>query len=464
MKDIRLTYRYFVLMAVAVLMAGCNNTDMPVVEEPVDEVVGFSGEIRKKGIVSRAGTDDDGAEWLDMSYDTWMWSNGNATEKAPVDFVIRQDAVVEGNAKAASAVYRLKPGETNRLVCNDGQTPLNWLSRIATHKFRAWTEPEGVAAMEDSPWLRTVDMTKRNLDYEYFVGARTEELSYAKHGLTVALKFEHLIGKLIIDNVSLIYSDGVKTDNMMSNVGAIYFPNMPTTGVFNTGVEDGGDMAVTFSEKDATGILFSLTGNIDYNEYVKNLSIPFYVLPMLFADGNDYGEFYVNFYHPHGDFRRYKGNLKDLVNEDDPENTLSGIKAGECLTLRLVLKDDKVDGFYAYVENWKDHNNQPLKEAPYPGIFTPEDLVANLNLNVWPFILTPDEDVIYETTPDGKKIVRIYDNLDFSGYNLSSVQIIVPDGYVLDGLGHNISGVPVFVIEGDVRNLYVNDELCGTQQ
>lgn len=463
MKDIRLTYRYFVLMAVAVLMAGCNDTDMPVVEEPVDEVVSFSGEIREKGVISRAGTDDDENEWLDMSYDTWMWSNGSTTGKAPIDFFIHQNALVDGNAQTATAVYRLKPGETNRLVCNEGETPLNWLSKTATHTFRAWTKPEGVT-MDPSPVSGKVDMTNRNLDYEYFVGATTNELSYAEHGLTVALKFEHLIGKLVIDNVSLIYSDGVKSDNMMNRVGAIYFPNMPTAGVFNTGVGDGSNMAVTINPNSSKGIFFSLAGNADYGEYIESLNIPFYVLPMLFADDNNYGKFHVNFYHPDGSFRRYEGNLKDLVNESDPENTLTGIKAGECLTLRLVLKDDVVDGFFAYVENWIDHNNQPVKEAPYPGIFTPEDLAANLNLKDWPYILTPSEDVIYETTPDGKKIVRIYDNLDFSGYNLSSVQIIVPDGYVLDGLGHNISGVPVFVIEGDVRNLYVNDELCGTQQ
>lgn len=465
MKDTRLTYRYLVLMAVAVLMAGCNDTaDMPVVEDPVDAAVGFSGGMRKKGVTSRAGADE--AEWLDMSYDTWMWSNSGGTDKKPVDFVIHQAAIVDGSPQTASAVYRLKSGETNRLVCVDGQTPLNWQRKTATHTFRAWTDPKGLTMDDAGLASGKVDMTERNLDYEYFVGTKTESLSYAEHGLTVALKFEHLVGKLIIDRVSLIYSDGVESKNMWDRVGAIYFPNMPTAGVFNTGVE-GGDMAVTLDDTGAKGIFFSLSDNADYSEYIKSKCIPFYVLPMRFADNddnddNDYGVFYVNFYHPHGYTCRYKGNLKDIVNENDPENTLSEIKAGECLTLRLVLKDDVVKGFYAYVENWSDEDLQPIKEAPYPGIFTEWDLVNNVGGGAnGVFYLDPNriDDIIYETV-DGKKVVRLYDNLDLSEYKDVVTKIIVPEGYVLDGLGHNLDGIPGLVIKGEVRNLYVNDELC----
>lgn len=432
-----------------------------VVSEPVTDTVTFSGEVSvKKRNVSRAGDDEDESVWLDMKYDTWMWNDfEDESRKVPIDFVIHQQVTSTDGDVSNTAVYHLKPGETNCLVCADGYTPLNWVSKTAQHLFHAWTEPAGVK-MADARESGTVDITRRNLDYEYFVGEMIDKLSYAEHGVTVGLRFKHLVGKLVIDKASLIYSDENENKDIWYNIRTISFPNMPTSGNFTTGIGSPEVMEVAHNN-NRKGVTFHLAGNEEYNQYLKNHSIPFYILPVSFIDGNDYGKFFVTLAHPNGEFRIYEGNLKELVNEDAHDNTLSEIKAGECLTIRLVLKDDKVDGFFVYVSNWNTAEKQPVKDNAYPGIYTIDDIVKIAEGDWDVFTLNPTDDMVYEITEDGKKVIRLYDNIDLSTYPDVRL-LIIPEGYVLDGLGHNVIGNPRLQFQGDVRNLFVNGQSNGT--
>lgn len=71
----------------------------------------------------------------------------------------------------------------------------------------------------------------------------------------------------------------------------------------------------------------------------------------------------------HGnDIRIYEGSLKELINENGPTKPLTGIEAGECLTVRLVLQDEKVSGFYVYIRDWNTAEPGTASDKPYPGI------------------------------------------------------------------------------------------------
>lgn len=464
MKYTKYKYWSLILFTALVVSACTGGIDSPIISEPVTDAVDFSGEVCEiSSNMSRAGDVEDESVWLDMVYDAWMWNRyiDGVSQKVPINFIIHQQATTTDGDVSNSAVYHLKVGETNRLICADGNPPLNWMSKNARHVFRTWTEPAGVV-MTSNCKTGTVDMTQRNLDYEFFVGETTDELSYAEHGLTVGLRFKHLIGKLIIDKVSLIYSDGQVNNNIWSNIWSISFPNMPVSGDFTTGIGNDEDMVVRHNNAHK-GVTFRLSGNDEYSQYLKGHSIPFYVLPVSFVDGNDYGKFYVTLGHPgNGEYRIYEGNLKDLVNEDTPDNPLKEIKAGQCLTMRLVLQDDKVNGFLVYVNNWSTAEEQAVKDNPYPGIYSVEDIVNIAHEHTWDeYILIPTDDMVYEITTDEKRIIRLYDNLDLSGYP-NVRRIIIPEGYILDGLGHNVTGNPELQFEGNIQNLFVNGRSNGT--
>lgn len=472
--------KFAVLLSAMSVFCACNeelgDPNLPAVE-PVSAPVSFSGGVREKSSEALHGENGNGEEdvWLEMSYDKWQWERGSNGEsvKEPIDFTIHQHITKKDNSTEDNVeIYGLKIGEKSRLECKNKENTLKWQSANARHVFHAWTEPEGVV-VDNTRIQGTVDMTKRNPDYEYFVGATTDGMSYAGHGITVGLRFNHLIGKLCIDRATHIDSNGIPNADILWNIVSITFPNMPTSGFFTTGIEADSEMKVKPAE-EAKGITYRLWGDdYRYNRqkedgtyyydfkpefYVTNgkyttLVIPFYVLPMQFGD-KDCGKFIVTLYFPNTKtFKNYDGDLKDLVNEESPDESITGIRAGECLMMRLQLKDDKVDGFLVHINNWATSVPQDVKADPYPGIYTVDDMIRIAHQgDDGRFYLQP-EDEMCEITADGKKIFKLYGNIDF-GEN--DFVIVVPEPYILDGLGYNISGGSGLQIEGDVENLYVN--------
>lgn len=438
MKEKRYICRGILLMAIGVISACSNETDAPIDAESVTEAVDFTGAVRGKSVQTRAGEEDE--VWLEMPFDTWKWND------TPIDFYIHQQVDNTTN----TATYLLRQGEIGRLEYSTGNEgkPLSWVSSGAKHTFHVWTKPEGVE-MADGNATGTVKIGTRNQDYEYFVGATAGPMSYGTHGVTVGLPFEHLVGKIVIEKMSLIMSDGSINENIWNQLRSISFPNMPATGKFITGIGDNANVMKVEPDGSKEGVTFSAA---DYSgHFEKEKNIPLYVLPQSFNDGHNFGEFFVILNHAEG-LRMYKGNLNELVNEDAEDN-LTGINAGECLRLRLVLKDDEVKGFYVYINNWNTAEAESVKDKPYPGISSAEDIVnivewvgeSEFNLNL--------EDLVYEEDKDGVKIVRLCDNIDLSAY--PGITLVIPEGYKLDGCGFNIN-CPGLVLEGVTENLFVN--------
>lgn len=267
----------------------------------------------------------------------------------------------------------------------------------------------------------------------------------------------------MIDRITLIRSDGSTNSNVWSNVRSIMFPNMPTKGTFTTGVAENEKMQVLHSTEPADrGVTFKVSDYKEYLEKMDTIKWPLYIFPQSFKEkdenGNDtdYGKFYVALNHEN-EIRTYEGSLKELVNEEDPTNPLTGIEAGECLTVRLVLQDEKVSGFYVYIRDWDTAEPGTASDKPYQGIGSAteiEDNVTDLGGNR--FELNKDflDGLVYETK-DGKTVIRLTDNIDLSQY--SNIKLVIPDGYILDGCNFNIN-CPGLTLEGEYTNVYINGE------
>lgn len=446
MKRDKYIYRILLLLATWTAVS-CSQEDGPMNSEPVADAVEFTGATKSGNPQTRAGEEEE--IWLDMPFDTWKWDG------TPIDFYIHQQ-VTEGTSPNLS-IYNLKQGETGRLIPKTDGTDLKWVSNNARHTFHSWTQPAGVTmATGKKTQEGTVDILANNLDYEYFVGTTEGPMDYGTHGVTVGLNFKHLVSKIVIDRITLVRSDGSTNSNVWKDVRSIIFPNMPIKGTFTTGVAEGQNMEVNHSTiPEDRGATFKFSDYTDY--FNENNAVAFYIFPQQFNDANDYGKFYVSLNHG-DDIRMYEGSLKDLVNENDPDQPLTGINAGECLTVRLVLTDEKVEGFYVYIENWNTAEPGTVSDKPYQGIGSAGEIEHNVEdkgNNRFEFKKDFLDELVYEEQ-DGKKVVRLTDNIDLSQY--SNIKLVIPDGYILDGCNFNID-CPGLTLEGNYKNVYINGVL-----
>lgn len=452
-------YKSFLLLAIASLAACSNEVDKLIDSEPVADAVEFTAAMPKSPLQTRAGEEEEEI-WLDMPYDTWQWEKEGT--KTPIDFFIRQD-VNEGTTPNL-AIYNLEQGKVGGLEFKSGAGPLKWVSKNAEHRFHTWTEPEGVT-MEANKERGTVDMSIQNLDYEYFVGTTAGPMNYGEQGVTVGLRYLHLISKIVIDRITLIYSDGSTNSSVWENVRSIMFSNMPFRGNFTTGIKEGDATMTVVHSTASEDRCITFSGN-EYEPFIKPENskekpyIPLYVLPQSFTGADENGEFYVSLNHPTQGLRMYKGNLKDLKNEDDPEHSLEGIAAGDCDTIRLVLQDDEVHGYYTYVHNWNTTDPVTVTDKPYPGISSAAEILSN-NSYVSPKTYKLNETfldgLVYEEV-DGKKVVRLCDNIDLIGNIDPEITLVIPSPYVLDGCNMNINCPTGLKLAGEYKNVYINGE------
>lgn len=447
MKRDKYLYKALLLLATWTAVSCSQEVDVPTGSEPMADAVEFTGATKNSNPRTRAGEED---VWLDMPFDTWKWGG------TPIDFYIHQQVTENASTKKNLSIYNLKQGEIGRLEPKEGQPSLKWISTNASHTFHSWTQPAGVTmATGKKTQEGTVDILANNLDYEYFVGTTEGPMDYGTHGVTVGLNFKHLVSKIVIDRITLVRSDGSTNSNVWKDVRSIIFPNMPTKGTFTTGVAKGQKMEVVHSEDpEDRDITFQVSDYEDY--YEKNQSIAFYVFPQSFNDENDYGKFYISL--NYDGIRMYEGSLKDLVNENDPDQPLTGINAGECLTVRLVLTDEKVEGFYVYIENWNTAEPGTVSDKPYQGIGSAGEIEHNVEdkgNNSFEFKKDFLDELVYEEQ-DGKKVVRLSDNIDLSQF--PNITLVIPEGYILDGCNLNIE-CPGLTLEGKYRNVYINGVL-----
>lgn len=342
---------------------------------------------------------------------------------------------VDGEDKGGIVKYKPESGMTGQLIsCETGQS-LKWENSTSEHLFHAWTIPENstntiVMAPDGKTGMVNFGpfYDESKVPLEYFIGTMIGPLTYKGNGLSVSMEFRHLVSKIYIRNITRIRSDGSRQIiSSGSNPGilCITFPDMPQQGLFNAGLDK--------------NEFPSVVADVSSDKGVVAMYSPFHFPPFNF---DEYGRFEVTLDEKDEEgilhyMYTYYGHLKDIT-------TLKELKAGEAMALDLILADGKVTGMSVWIVNWYDEPAQTISIPAKKGIYSYGDLWAAYNNGKgWNW-----DDYAVE------KVIRLYNNLDLTSEEV--VYIPIPDGYVFDGMGHNIKGNVTFGGEGTVHNLYIN--------
>lgn len=236
------------------------------------------------------------------------------------------------------------------------------------------------------------------------------------------LLFQHLVAKIYIRKITRINSDGsaiyidIKDTIPTKDYSClgIRFTQMPQRGIFTTGIGQ------TEPELQHPMVVADPTApkGVFVNKQEVILFPPFSFDEageiIVYLAKIDSGNLFQT--------QSYSGNLKDLV------GSLPWLKAGEALALDLILTDGKVTGSAAWIVKWNDTANEEVTIPAKKGIYTKDDLLDVINNGNW-------DDYCEEI--DGKKVLRIFNNLNITLKDGTVLDI--PDGYILDGLEHNLT-------------------------
>lgn len=370
----------------------------------------------------------------------------------------------------------------------DTDKPLNWKNSTDMHRFISWnqpriadykssytTQPTQLVQMRDGDATGTVYFSRNELvstdddiagssreddNYfsrrlTYFVGTRTDPVNYQTNGVSVKMVFKRLVSNIIFENITLTQSDGavksIVNDTNRKNTDLyksveISFPNMPRKGILHTGIAEGEnfDPYVEMDTEAGKG-LTSYNADGNGNGYGYGMFFPPF-------DFKDYGDFIITIKKTEGDGyskQMYYGSLYELIESNAfGDATRTGIKAGEQMHLNLHLTDGKVTGVSAYIVDWDDVDLPSTTLPVKKGIYTKDEFYDMLSNNN------------YSQYADNNGVVHVYTDCYFTTIE-SDASFTIPEGYTIDGLGHNIDmlGYNLNLIpSSSVKDLYVNNE------
>lgn len=381
---------------------------------------------------------------------------------------IKMHMTVDGISKGI-VEYQILSGASGQLQSKADASSLKWQNSSSPHTFHAWTMPETAPETNDNEYAvnpneypqkarnpQAIEMNDdgktgivnfgpradiNNNILEYFVGTKTGPVTHKENGLSVNMVFRHLVTKVYINHLYHLRSDGTTETLTSDDFLSIYFPDMPQQGIFDSGID--GDVfpsvtANTNSQKGVTSRYYHL----------------FYLPPFKFED---WGRFEVAVEERSNDTndydyvtRTYYGDLKEIA----AGTGLTELKAGEAMTLDLVLADGKVTGMSVYIRNWNDVSDETVTQQVKKGIYTFEDFDTmrgeNKTDNYWNG----------EYDEADNKIIRIYNNITIPDNRINE-GFKIPEGYVLVGMGHNIIKEKFYFRgEGSAKDVYVNGKPC----
>lgn len=439
------------IMAAALLFVSCISDKEEGSMLTAGDEVGFTGCVSDKGDV-RTRT----LETKDIAYDPF-----------DMDFYIELCCYNDKNAAEPPVytqfgTYVVPNGYEGRLASKGDATPLSWHDLNLYHTFYAWNIPwdsdytpskedieNGIEiTFENSSEESGFDEHRNNAKYEHFIGARSAEpYSYKQHGKYVDLTFHHLVSRIRIGSCVLIQPTGSIQEQIQAD---ITFVNMPTKAIFYPHPEDGGRPCVVPEKADPDD---GVTYFIHKEATAKDV---FYICPEVDFSQVDFqikvkDKEYEN-------LDTYYGTFADVIFEREPgvdyDSETGGdsriLHAGEQMTLNIVLIPGIGPGLAIIISEWSTDDPTDSQYHTYPGIYSDAEVKEMHDYfagqrNYY------DEDKNVERLfdmygqekdidGDGKteKVFVLYDNVDI--YNGSDANIFpVPDGYVVDGMGHTIT-------------------------
>ncbi len=270
-----------------------------------------------------------------------------------------------------------------------------WYWSNTRHIFHAWTEPTDGDTQsggsvgspltgtdtDGTHWVSmAMDTTYNHVEgdsvrhrlsnLEYFIGAAEGPVTLAENGRVVRLDFEHLVAKIVILGIWHATSAG-NTEQVMTDDVKFCMPNMPKKAYWTTGIQTVGDWNAVQLEKPHVLPITDNKYSTDEDDYgVEGMlgdSTCFYIFPCKFAEKKlgqeeDYELGKIEFYY---NDTWYFGSLANVT-------AVPELKAGECVSLKLLLVDGTVYGLLPHIVPWNTPKNEQSTHDR-PGIYDETD-------------------------------------------------------------------------------------------
>ncbi len=419
---------------------------------PAEENIMFLGSVKETKEISTRS-------------DNYIIINGQNDGYGEMDFYIYQKI---DEQDPTIRIYQPSGGEQGRLETKEEQEPLKWESTTASHLFYAWTQPNvdtdgevtGGVKMDNQtgetyPTTGTVIFgTEEKTKLEHFIVTKQGPLTYDENNQYVGLHFYHPVGKIVIDNIRHFRADGSSEPVTKCT---LTFPNLYTSAKFvvtNAATPPYSDI---YTEATETGIEWNWREDGQTNLYVKPFTFageeetPYYEQP---------GYFIVNAEVTIGGASTTRSYTGTLVGSSP---TITELKGNQELHISMQITDGGGTGIGSRIVDWEDDKEKTVPQHRVPGIYTQEDAEALLNalqsdpVNIPDYLVDIDED-------NNTKTIRFFTHVDWRG---ATGAITIPEGYVLDGQGYNLTllqdGVNLYGDKGEgeeenIKNLYVNGD------
>ena len=439
------------MMAAALLLVSCLSEKEGDPMLKAGDGVEFLGYVSDKGDVSTRAL-----ETKDIAYDPFN-----------MDFYIQLCCYNDKNnltnpVHTEFGTYVVQNGFEGRLASKDGAVPLSWYDLNRYHTFYAWNIPwesgyvpndedleNGIEIkFENSSEDSGFDEHRNNAKYEHFIGAKSAEpYSYKQHGKYVDLTFLHLVSRIRIGSCILIQPTGSIQEQIQAD---ITFVGMPTEATFYPHPSDNGrprvvpkpadpDNGVTyFIHKEATAKdVFYICPEVDFSKVDFQIKVKDKEYEQL---DTYYGTFEDVI------FKREPG--EDYDSEDENDSRI--LHAGEQMTLNIVLIPGIGPGLAVIISEWSTDDPTDSQYHTYPGIYSDAEVkemhdyfagqrsYGDEDKNVERLFEMYGQEKDIDGDGEPEKVFVLYDNVDIS--NGSNANIFpVPDGYVVDGMGHTIT-------------------------
>lgn len=414
-------------------------------------------------------------------------------------------------------VYNVPSAYEGRLDPKNPEQRLDWQNLDRRHTFYSWTVPwletspdflSGNQGATDSeyyfPSAETIpvnffnsseqygfDENKNNAVLEGLVGAKSASLSYEEHGKFVELTFHHLVSRIIIESLILIQTDGSVQEDLQADMTFVGMPVQATlyphpkdnlNPEYKIPAGSGPRVGGPYVESPDTGVTYFIANK-------ANIEDIFYVCPEIDFSKIDFqiklnSEKYLG-------YDTYYGTFDDVIFDretgwgydrgDDATGSIEDQKilhAGEEMRLNIVLIPGIGPGLRVIIRNWSTDKPYDSEYHSYPGIYSDAEIQQFIDM-MFNFTQSdydnppPELEMFYEIyghEENGKKYIPLYENVTLPRHGNSNPSNIfpVPNGYVIDGMGHTVTmstngpnneghqGQRYFNV-GPVRDIYLTD-------
>lgn len=435
---------YIFVLATMLLGTACSQEEFTPTTEQGNEDILFTATLQKEIAAESRALGDNKKEEVALPY-----VKNIRVRKVDINST-------ESTKLTETQIFKVRTGNYGTLDMVDEKgkpsgTAMKWTDKENAVDFYAWTVPTGVS-IEDDATTGTVDFALGNkydakstnpsdtladvvvtpleaLIGAYNSGKYTEDPS-------VSLPFKHLVSKVKI--LVHWYDNSVITDKV-----TITFPYINKVWGIAQNQESGRQSAFAISTpKDDTKEALTLP----MKDLAGDKNGRYFYLPPMTGDYNftKAGDFEIVY-----NGKTYYGSLADTrINSNQ-------LAAGEYMALTIDLNENFNAGAGATIEPWSNVNDLEVQANPYQGIYTLEGLkVLKSYLNSTSSL--PDSLYIEGTeTLDGKKIIRLYNDLTLTSDEECS--LVLKDDMIFDGLGHTITVPETKSLFGEVSATKGND-------